>query len=507
MKLRKRYVIPIVVVVLLAAGGVSLRWYLNTPAQRAKRLVAELRNDPPGTFETWLIKARLLKPNNEGRDQREVMKDIVAMGTVIVPMLIEAAADDGVTTLVLSPDDADDSISIYFNYAAQLLLRDIGAPALPALLEATSHPDPKIRAATFSTLGYMLYQNTRDTHRIRAVCLQALKDPDANVRTMAIWTLAGAGPTRQAAPGLRDALRDESAGVRQAAVFALYKVQPMVVDAVADFRKALGDKVWRVRSMAAAVLGGMGSHAREAAPDLRAALKDSNEHVRRAAVGSLGLLGSATEETLADLREILADEKSGIHVRSAAAGALVQLDPPPSEEVLAVLREALTSGGVLVRRSAASVLGEIGHDAKVAPDLEAALKDKDSFVRMVAAHGLRKMGAGAREAIPALREALSDKGENVRLAAAWALATIAPPPSKQVISVLQKALGSDSSYTRHSAALALGEAGVAAKDALPVLREALKDERKNVRDIAAWAIKKIQAATQRAQTQPAGGGE
>ena len=49
------------------------------------------------------------------------------------------------------------------------------------------------------------------------------------------------------------------------------------------------------------------------------------------------------------------------------------------------------------------------------------LKDEDTNVRLKAAHALLKMGAEAKEAVPALIEALKDEDETVRWYAAEAL--------------------------------------------------------------------------------------
>src|SRR5262249_19615942 len=60
------------------------------------------------------------------------------------------------------------------------------------------------------------------------------------------------------------------------------------------------------------------------------------------------------------------------------------------------------------------------------PALLADLADKDPKVRRGAAEGLGKLGAAAREAVPALVKALKDPDEPVRDAAAAALQAIDP---------------------------------------------------------------------------------
>ena len=85
-----------------------------------------------------------------------------------------------------------------------------------------------------------------------------------------------------------------------------------------------------------------------------------------------------------------------------------------------------------------------------------------------------------------------------------ALAYIGAPSVPHLVNALERG----DSGLRAQSARALERIAPAAKDALPALREALKDKEAYVRQAAAEAIEKIQAAsTQPAQTQPAGGGE
>lgn len=65
-------------------------------------------------------------------------------------------------------------------------------------------------------------------------------------------------------------------------------------------------------------------------------------------------------------------------------------------------------------------------------------------------------------------------------------------PAKDVVPTIIEALKDQEWIIRSLAAHALGKIGPAAKDAVPALTEALKDEDANVRDMAQMALKKIE---------------
>jgi HEAT repeat protein len=78
-----------------------------------------------------------------------------------------------------------------------------------------------------------------------------------------------------------------------------------------------------------------------------------------------------------------------------------------------------------VRQEAASALGQIGGQARMAiPALANALADQDAGVRTEAAKALGHIGAQAREAVPSLQRALADPDETVRSEATAALKRI-----------------------------------------------------------------------------------
>jgi HEAT repeat protein len=115
-------------------------------------------------------------------------------------------------------------------------------------------------------------------------------------------------------------------------------------------------------------------------------------------------------------------------------------------------------------------------------------------VQQVAAYALGKIGADARESAAALRKLVASEDELVRLTAIWALLQIGPRTDdlvKAALPVLTDALKHKRDFVRIEAAMALGDLGKSATDALPALQTALRDPSAGVRSAAAAAIEKI----------------
>src|SRR5579859_5871605 len=139
-----------------------------------------------------------------------------------------------------------------------------------------------------------------------------------------------------------------------------------------------------------------------------------------------------------------------------------------------------------IRQRAAFNLGVLGEDAHSAiPDLAAALHDHSDRVRIQVSLALFKIGPEAAEAVDALAEALTDSHPQVRVNAALALidAMTQVENSKKVRPI--------NISVRCQAARALGKIGPEARDAVPVLADALLDQDPHVRQNAAFALGQI----------------
>ena len=165
--------------------------------------------------------------------------------------------------------------------------------------------------------------------------IDALKDPDEEVRMFAAYALWRTGPdARDAVPALIDALKDGDGEVRNAAVHALGQIGPDARDAVPALIDALkGDDVF-VRIAAADALGQMG---RGAVPALIDALKDGDDRVRLEAADALESIALALQdagaiEMIGPLRSVHAaltdlQEPAVSHHADTVRQAIEKLEP------------------------------------------------------------------------------------------------------------------------------------------------------------------------------------
>jgi HEAT repeat protein len=182
------------------------------------------------------------------------------------------------------------------------------------------------------------------------------------------------------------------------------------------------------------------------------------------------------------LIQALMDES--VRVREAAANALAESGPQAVDAVPALIQALRNEEQDWALREAASdALGAIG--AEAVPALIEALSDEDERVRGAAVGALRDMGPQASDAIPALVQTLRDENDDVSMDAATALGEIGP----QAIPALIEVVGDRDAQVRRGAIVALGFIGPEAKEAAPLIIQALgEDEEWLVRSGAANAL-------------------
>ncbi len=460
-------------------------------------------NPVPSQAAPALIKALDDGNGNVRRTAAEALIKIPSEADMIIPALVGALK--------------------HGDYTFQVALRKMGAPAVPALVEALKDERWVARKGAANVLGML---GRRATESAPAL-LEALKDERREVRAAAARALGGIGappdeavpalvhaledefpsvrrraaealgklgtPSRPAAPALIRASKDKHADVRGIAVWALGSICPKASDAVSAFIHALSDKDANVRIAAARALARSGPAAKQAAGKLIEALRDSNRSVRFLALAALGRVSGDPKGTMqaspALIRAlILALKNEEGNMRSSVARALGKIEPG-AKEAIPALTEALKDQYGPVRTRAAESLVKLGLPDRGLDFLIAELHDESGGHRAWAARLLGKAGAAAKGAIPALTEALKDEQEQVRRAAAETLVKLGLPV--RALPVLIATLKDGPAYRRKWAAWTLGKVGAPAKGAIPALKEALKD--KEVRRAAAWALKKIQA--------------
>jgi HEAT repeat protein len=280
--------------------------------------------------------------------------------------------------------------------AAVEALGRIGAPAVPALLEALHGRHVKLRETAIGALG------------------------------------AIGGPAAVAALG--EMVADDRSSVRQAAMAALVRAAGQA--AIPALATALAHKDPMTRKCAADTLGTL--HESSAVTAVRTALSDRDRTVRDAAVRALSAIGrpEAVSALVAGMRTGERD------LQAAIASALKSFEWAPADASERVVHaavhgrfdEAASAGADAVeplvavladrdpsmRQGALAALGRLA-DARAAAAIAVLFKDPDTTVRQAAADALAAIGPAAAET---LLESLRDRTATVRAAAGRALSLI-----------------------------------------------------------------------------------
>lgn len=176
----------------------------------------------------------------------------------------------------------------------------------------------------------------------------------------------------------------------------------------------------------------------------------------------------------------------------AAADLAALADGEHQAVALGLLVGALADPQAAVVRQARQSMGAWGERA-VAPLVEA-LDDPAAEVRMQAALALDELGPQASGAIAALIDRLVDDDATVRETAAGALEKIGPAAVPPLIAQLS----SEAGERRLQAARLLRRFGAEARQAVPTLVEALKDEDPDIHVAVASALYAIDPEAARA---------
>src|SRR5262245_30313957 len=172
------------------------------------------------------------------------------------------------------------------------IIRRIGPPAIPLLVELLRHESDPIRESVVD----VLIDFAPHTEMIQPALRRALRDEDTNDAGDAARALGALG--RKASPSVRalvTTLSHEDPYVRIYAAEALANIGPAAATATNALAEALGDPVPGVRWAACEALSSIGPAARSAVPRLIDALQDEFLYVRIFAAGALGNIGAKTE--------------------------------------------------------------------------------------------------------------------------------------------------------------------------------------------------------------------
>src|SRR4029453_855449 len=201
------------------------------------------------------------------------------------------------------------------------IIRQIGPPAIPLLVELLRHEEVSFRRfAADASIDL-----APDTESIQPALRRALRDEDSMVAADAARALGALG--ERASPSVRalvEALSHSEPHVRIYAAEPWASIGPTAGAAAKDLARALGDPIPGVRWAAGEALAGIGPAAQLAVPQLIEALKDEFLYVRicaAAALGSIGpkaqtareaLIASAIDPALRDQAEWALNQIAGI---------------------------------------------------------------------------------------------------------------------------------------------------------------------------------------------------
>ncbi|MDP2599689.1 MAG: HEAT repeat domain-containing protein [Deltaproteobacteria bacterium] len=302
-------------------------------------------------------------------------------------------------------------------------------------------------------------------------------------------------------------------------------------------KEHIGTKLFRsdyndeTRNAMATELGQIGSDAKESVPFLLKILKNGNPEIRASAARSLGQIRSNADIVVPSLAAALTDPD--VYVRWFAARALGRIGKEAQAAVPALVM-AMQDESVYVRRSVVTSLGQIElFNAEVVGAMIAVLeKEGEEELILGAIQVLGKAGPNAKEAVPILAaelqkwqkfetwkesrdkgvnwyhksyqgfiERYSDSSSSRRKALLHALVQM-PPTAESIIPVFEEVeeyIHWRSSLGYHSdIRLLLSSFGPDAKDTVPALIEALKDENESVRGNAIKALGQIGPGAEKA---------
>ena len=390
---------------------------------------------------------------------------------------------------------------------------DVLEPAVPALIKALSDADPQVYfhcIATIARIGPKAHEaipalveliNNRQRRGVlpnqihyrtayalgrigKASVPELLKLADsgnATTRNTAYLAMSWIGTKHQAViPRLIQGLGDSDDAARERAIESLAVIGEPAVNPLSA---VLAGESKQQRLAAAKVLGRMGSSAGSASDSLLKALKDADTETQIAALEALG--GMLVDPAKLAPHILQALRTSDDQLRAVAISVVQRSDRKLKSTLASKVIQLIQSEDASTSQAAARVAVYLGTSARQAiPHLiNAMAKTSDSNTGDAYAQALGSIGMPAFESIiNALKQPRIPIPPLVH-----ALAGIGDP----AIQDLQSGLNSDHARVREGCAMALGELGRSAKNAIPSLTAATDDSAAGVRAASIGALAAI----------------
>lgn len=286
---------------------------------------------------------------------------------------------------------------------------------------------------------------------------------NALVRALAARTIGELG-AKQAAPKLKEALKDPYGFVAVEAACALCRMGEGTEDAVDLVKRAI-DAPNNVAGIAIEAIPRMGDAGKALAEVALAKLNGENPYARHAAVGLVGTLPpKVAMKHAAELGKLTADEHT--EIRARAAFVLEKLGPAGSSAAEALATALTTEKDESLRDRYVDALIAMGPGAKRAlPALLPLAADQSLPVgrreRVIAA--IAAADPSSVEVAKTLVEVAADSDPSLRAAAATALGRLDPLPPAAAAKLVALAKSDKRTQPRAAALRALARAGPRAK--------------------------------------------
>ena len=418
---------------------------------------------------------------------------------------------------------------------------------LPLLTKALQETNTLQYKQAISILRYV---GTNDAETLVPYFAKALHDADPDVQFNSLWVLYFLGPVAKAAvPDLIELLgSSQNTKNLHNTVAVLGNIRGGAVTAI-PYLKEMFDKEtdWWLRSVIACSLCQIDRQQNEALKFLADSLKEKSvpkpsvpispftypslethfydgdpDHLSFAAI-QLGLIGSNALPAAPALIEALKETDAGNEL-PVIATALKNIGAP-ADLFLPILKKKLTSKDDWIRVGAAAKIIAIVPDDREAQSTLISLIRNHSKLEANALYQLGRTGTNAlADAVPALltvfdesasvnwqiaaqastnihapqglilsklKEKLKSPDDSVQFLAGRVILEIDPKDQDVLLNLME--LVRKKSSNMEYAIDALGGAGPAAREAIPALKGALKDNDKDIRKAARRALRKIQA--------------
>lgn len=410
--------------------------------------------------------------------------------------------------------DKDQAVRVQAVQHLKQMPTPVIADLIPSLKEMLTDPDPAIRLNTLTVLTArglpaMRGRNTSTSielpqeadARLLPVLVDLSKDVRPDIRLQAVLALGGStdelGREPKVASALMERLDDPDQLVRLRAAQALAFAPRASNEAKAGLRGLVASlEATRpdARSEAAETLGRLGIRAKGEIPALTARRDDPEPSVRHQVALALGRLGPEGQKAAAPGLLETAQQGEPLH-RLRAIQTLRRMGERERESELigAFVLDLLRTTDNRVSPQAAETLAQLGPLAKAAiPELVEMLKDSNQNTRLEAARLLSRLGpAGAKAAGPVLIEQLMDSEPSQQYQVFGLIQGFPDLDLGPAIPGLIEMLKRPELNSRSWAVLILGQLGPAAKEALPALREIVRESQPSSRLQIVTALKQI----------------